>query len=198
MNRCAWGETNELYIKYHDEEWGVPVHDDRKHFEFLILEGAQAGLSWLTILRKRKNYQAAYHHFDPLLVSKYDHRKIKELLLDEGIVRNRRKIEASINNAKRFLEVKKEFGSFDHYLWRFVNHHPVVNRWKTLSEVPSRTALSDEISRDLKKRGFTFVGSTIIYAYLQAVGVVNDHIVSCFRYQEIISAGKRGTGATAE
>ncbi len=195
MNRCPWGETNELYIKYHDEEWGVPVHDDRKHFEFLILEGAQAGLSWLTILRKRKNYQTAYHHFDPLRVSKYDHRNIKELLEDEGIVRNRLKIEASINNAKRFLEVKKEFGSFDRYLWRFVNHHPVVNRWKSLSEVPSKTTLSDEISQDLTKRGFKFVGSTIIYSYLQAVGVVNDHMVSCFRYQEIISATKRGARA---
>ncbi len=192
MNRCSWGETNELYVKYHDEEWGVPVHDDRKHFEFLILEGAQAGLSWLTILRKRKNYQKAYHHFYPLLVSKYDHRNVKELLENEGIVRNRRKIEASINNAERFLEVKKEFGSFDRYLWRFVNHRPVVNRWKSISEVPSRTPLSDEISRDLTKRGFKFVGSTIIYSYLQAVGVVNDHIVSCFRYQEIISAMKQG------
>jgi DNA-3-methyladenine glycosylase I len=196
MDRCPWGETNELYIKYHDEEWGVPVHDDRKHFEFLILEGAQAGLSWLTILRKRKNYQKAYHHFDPLRVSKYDHRYIKELLENEGIVRNRRKIEASINNARRFLEVKEEFGSFDRYLWRFVNHHPVVNRWKSLSEVPSRTTLSDEISKDLTKRGFKFVGSTIVYSYLQAVGVVNDHIVSCFRYHEIISAMQRA-GATA-
>ena len=187
MTRCPWGETNDLYIKYHDEEWGVPVHDDRKHFEFLTLEAAQAGLSWLTILRKRENYKKAYSHFDPLRVSKYGDKDIDRLLQNEGIVRNLKKIEASVNNARKFMEIKKEFGSFDNYVWRFVDYKPMVNRWKDVKEIPSKTALSDQISEDLMKRGFRFIGSTIVYSYLQAVGIVNDHIVGCFRYPQIIS-----------
>ena len=187
MTRCPWGETNDLYIKYHDEEWGVPVHDDRKHFEFLTLEAAQAGLSWLTILRKRENYKKAYSHFDPLRVSKYGDKDIDRLLQNEGIVRNHKKIEASVNNARKFMEIKKEFGSFDNYVWRFVDYKPMVNRWKDVKEIPSKTALSDQISEDLMQRGFRFIGSTILYSYLQAVGIVNDHIVSCFRYPQIIS-----------
>lgn len=185
MQRCLWCGNDELYVKYHDEEWGVPVHDDRKHFEFLVLESAQAGLSWITILRKRENYRKAYDNFDPLKVSKYDEKKIEELLSNPGIIRNRRKIEASINNAKRFLEVQKEFKSFDNYIWQFVDYKPLVNSWNSVSEIPPKTELSDKISKDLVKRGFKFVGSTIIYSHLQAVGIVNDHIVSCFRYKEL-------------
>jgi DNA-3-methyladenine glycosylase I len=186
MERCPWPGTDEMYIKYHDEEWGVPVHDDQKHFEFLILEGAQAGLSWSTILKRRENYRKAYDNFDPAKVAKYDDAKIAELLANAGIIRNRKKIESSINNARLFLEVQKEFGSFDHYIWSFVNHKPVINSWKTLSEIPAKTDLSDRISKDLKKRNFSFVGSTIIYAHIQAIGLVNDHLVSCFRYRELI------------
>jgi len=165
---------------------GVPVHDDRKHFEFLVLEGAQAGLSWATILKRRENYRKAYDNFDPAKVANYDEAKVEELLANAGIIRNRKKIESSINNAKRFLEVQQEFGSFDKYIWRFVDYKPVINSWKTLSEIPANTELSDEISKDLKKRGFSFVGSTIIYAHIQAIGLVNDHIVSCFRYRQLI------------
>lgn len=187
MTRCPWGETNDLYITYHDEEWGVPVHDDSKHFEFLTLEAAQAGLSWLTILRKRENYRKAYNNFHPLRVSKYDDRDIARLLQNEGIVRNHKKIEASVSNAREFMKIKKEFGSFDSYIWRFVDYTPIVNRWRDVKAIPSKTALSDQISEDLIKRGFRFVGSTILYSYLQAVGIVNDHIVSCFRYPQIIS-----------
>jgi DNA-3-methyladenine glycosylase I len=183
--RCPWCEGADLYRRYHDEEWGVPVHDDRKHFEFLVLESAQAGLSWSTILKKRENYRKAYRGFDPKIVARFGARDIERLLQDAGIVRNRLKIESSINNAKRFLEIQGEFGSFDAYLWGFVGGSPVVNRWKTLSEIPPKTELSDRISRDLKSRGFRFVGSTIIYAHLQAVGVVNDHLVGCFRYGEL-------------
>jgi DNA-3-methyladenine glycosylase I len=186
MTRCPWCGDDELYIRYHDEEWGVPVHDDIKHFEFLVLESAQAGLSWITILRKRENYRIAYDNFRPLLVSKYDEKKIEELMNNPGIVRNRRKIEASINNARRFIELQKEFGSFDQYIWRFVDYKPVVNGWQDISEVPAKTRLSDEISKDLKNRGFSFVGSTIVYSHLQAVGIVNDHIASCFRYKELV------------
>jgi len=185
MERCPWPGKDELYIKYHDEEWGVPVHEDRKHFEFLVLEGAQAGLSWLTILRRRENYQKAYDNFDPAKVAKYDAAKIAELLANAGIIRNRKKIESSINNAKRFLEIQQEFGSFDSYIWNFVGNKPVVNSWKTLAEIPAKTELSDRISKDLKKRGFSFVGSTIIYAHIQAIGLVNDHLVSCFRYEQV-------------
>lgn len=185
MERCPWPGKDEMYIKYHDEEWGVPVHDDRKHFEFLVLEGAQAGLSWATILKRRENYRKAYDNFDPAKVAKYDETKVAELLANAGIIRNRKKIESSINNARLFLEVQKEFGSFDNYIWSFVDHKPVINSWKTLSELPAKTELSDRISKDLKKRGFSFVGSTIIYAHIQAIGLVNDHLVSCFRYREL-------------
>ena len=186
MERCPWPGKDEMYIKYHDEEWGVPVHDDRKHFEFLVLEGAQAGLSWSTILKRRENYRKAYDNFDPAKVAKYDEAKVEKLLADAGIIRNRKKIESSINNAKLFLEVQKEFGSFDKYIWSFVDHKPVVNAWKTLAEIPATTELSDRISKDLKKRGFSFVGSTIIYAHIQAIGLVNDHLVSCFRYRQLV------------
>jgi DNA-3-methyladenine glycosylase I len=186
--RCPWCEGADLYRQYHDEEWGVPVHDDRKHFEFLVLESAQAGLSWSTILNKRENYRKAYRGFDPQVVARFGDRDIERLLKDAGIVRNRLKIESSINNAKRFLEIQEEFGSFDAYLWGFVEGSPVVNRWNTLSQIPANTELSDRISKDLKARGFRFVGTTIIYAHLQAVGLVNDHLISCFRYGEL--AGK--------
>lgn len=186
MKRCDWCKENELYIKYHDEEWGVPLHDDIKQFEFLVLESAQAGLSWLTVLKKRENYRKAYDNFDPLKVSKYRDDKIDELVGNAGIIRNIKKIEASINNAGRFIGVQKEYGSFDKYIWRFVDYKPVINTWKDISEIPAKTGLSDEISGDLKKRGFKFIGSTIIYAHLQAVGIVNDHLVSCFRYQQLI------------
>lgn len=185
VNRCSWCEGNELYLKYHDKEWGVPVHDDKKHFEFLTLESAQAGLSWLTILKKRENYGKAFDEFDPVKVSRYDEKKLEELLNDSGIIRNRRKIEASINNATKFLEIQDEFGSFDKYIWEFTDFKPKINSWKKISQIPATTKLSDEISLDLKKRGFKFVGSTIIYAHIQAIGIVNDHIVSCFRYNEL-------------
>ena len=190
MNRCPWCGNDELYVKYHDEEWGAPVHDDVTHFEFLVLESAQAGLSWLTVLRKRENYRNAYDHFDPFTVAGYDARKIEDLIQDKGIIRNRRKIEASVNNARRFLEIQKEFGSFDAYLWRFVDNTPLVNSWKNVSEIPAKSPVSDEIASDLKKRGFQFVGSTIIYSHMQAVGLVNDHIVSCFRYRELMCKKK--------
>jgi len=183
--RCPWCEGADLYRRYHDEEWGVPVHDDRMHFEFLVLESAQAGLSWSTILKKRENYRKAYRGFDPGVVARFGARDIQRLLKDAGIVRNRLKIESSINNAKRFLEVQGQFGSFDAYLWGFVGGSPVVNRRRNLSEIPAKTDLSDRISTDLKARGFRFIGSTIIYAHLQAVGVVNDHLISCFRYAEL-------------
>jgi DNA-3-methyladenine glycosylase I len=182
--RCDWAR-HDLAIVYHDGEWGVPQHDDRVLFEFLILEGAQAGLSWDTILRKRENYRAAFDHFDPKKISRYDQRKIKALMGNEGIVRNRLKILSAVTNAKAFLELQKEFGSFDHYVWRFVGGKPKVNARTSLGQIPSRTAESDAMSKDLKKRGFTFVGSTICYAFMQAVGMVNDHIVTCFRYREV-------------
>jgi DNA-3-methyladenine glycosylase I len=185
MNRCPWCGNDELYIKYHDEEWGVPVHEDRKHFEFLVLESAQAGLNWLTILRKRENYRVAYDNFDPTKVSQYDEKKIAELMNNAGIIRNRRKIEASINNAKCFLKIQDEFGSFDNYIWDFVDNRPVVNHWHNISEVPATSELSDKVSKDLKKRGYKFLGSTIIYAHLQATGVINDHLTTCFRHSEV-------------
>jgi DNA-3-methyladenine glycosylase I len=172
-----------LSIPYHDEEWGVPVHDDRTLFEFLILEGAQAGLSWSTILNKRENYRKAFERFDPRLVAKYDRRRIQQLLRNEGIVRNKLKIASSVENAKSFLRVQEEFGSFDRYIWQFVSGKPIVNKRKSLRQVPARTAESDEMSKDLKRRGFNFVGSTICYAFMQAVGMVNDHCVDCFRYK---------------
>lgn len=176
---------NDLYRRYHDTEWGVPVHDDRTQFEFLILEGAQAGLSWSTILNKREGYRAAYDNFDPARVAAYDERKVAQLLANPGIVRNRLKIAASITNAQHFLEVQQEFGSFDSYIWDFVGGQPIVNRFRDLSEIPATSPESDTLSRDLKRRGFKFVGSTIIYAHMQAVGMVNDHLVSCFRHAEL-------------
>jgi DNA-3-methyladenine glycosylase I len=172
-------------VAYHDEEWGVPVHDDRVLFEFLILEGAQAGLSWSTILNKRKNYRKAFDHFDPAQVACYDARKVAELLANPGIVRNRQKIAAAIQNARAFLEIQREFGSFDAYVWQFVGGKPKHNAWKTLKEIPAHTAESDIMSKDLKNRGFSFVGSTICYAHMQATGMVNDHLTTCFRYREL-------------
>jgi DNA-3-methyladenine glycosylase I len=185
LKRCNWVPDDPLYQKYHDEEWGVPVHDDRTLFEFLILEGAQAGLSWATILKKRDNYRAVFDRFDAKKIARYDDQKIQELLANPGIVRNRLKVQAAIQNARTFLEVQKEFDSFDAYIWQFVGGKPIVNRWKTLKELPAHTAESDAMSKDLKKRGFKFVGSTICYAFMQAVGMVNDHIVDCFRYRQV-------------
>ncbi|GLC28898.1 DNA-3-methyladenine glycosylase I [Clostridium omnivorum] len=185
MNRCPWCGNDELYIKYHDEEWGTPSHDEKRHFEFLVLESAQAGLSWITILRKRENYRSAYDGFDPIKIAAYNEDKINKLLQNQGIIRNRRKIEASINNAKMFLKVQQEFGSFDSYIWNFVNGTPIVNSWYNIKDVPATTELSDIISKDLKKRGFKFLGSTIIYSYLQAIGIINDHLIDCFRYIEM-------------
>ena len=183
--RCPWCGTDPLYIKYHDTEWGKPVHDDRKLFEMLILEGAQAGLSWLTILRKRENYRHAFDGFNAEKIARYDARKVRILLADEGIVRNRLKIESTITNAKAFLAVRKEFGSFDRYIWQFVGGRPIVNKRRSLKEVPPRTRESDEMSADLRKRNFRFVGSTICYAFMQATGMVNDHITRCFRHEEL-------------
>lgn len=181
MKRCAWvNPKNELYIKYHDEEWGRPVHDDGLLFEMLILEGAQAGLSWETVLNKRAHYKKVFDNFDVQKVSKYDEAKVQELLADPGIIRNKLKVRSTIQNAKVFLEIQNEFGSFDTYLWAFVNNTPIKNHFKTIQDLPAKTELSDKISKDLKKRGMNFVGSTIIYAYLQAVGVVNDHTVDCY------------------
>ncbi|HVP20187.1 MAG TPA: DNA-3-methyladenine glycosylase I [Spirochaetia bacterium] len=191
--RCGWAAGTEILTLYHDEEWGVPVHDDARHFEFLILEGAQAGLSWLTVLRKRDAYRQAYRGFDPQRVARFAKRDIERLVGNPGIVRNRAKIESSITNARRFLDIQEEFGSFDAYLWRWVDGKPVLNRWRAISEVPPRSELSDTLSRDLKARGFSFVGSTIVYAHLQAVGVVNDHLAGCFRWREL--AGTRARGA---
>ncbi len=183
--RCPWSMGHELHIPYHDTEWGMPVHDETRHFEFLVLESAQAGLSWLTILKKRDAYRAAYRGFDPQRVARFGARDEARLLADAGIVRNRAKVASSINNARRFLEVQKEFGSFDAFLWKWTGAKPLVNHWKSQSEIPARTELSDAISKDLKARGFSFVGSTIIYSHLQAVGVVNDHLVTCFRWKEV-------------
>jgi DNA-3-methyladenine glycosylase I len=181
--RCSWAK-GENYIRYHDEEWGVPVHDDPKLFEFLILEGAQAGLSWSTILNKRDNYRRAFHNFDPVRVARYDSRKVNTLLSDPGIVRNRLKITSAVQNAKAFLRVQQEFGSFDRYIWQLVGGKTKVNPWK-LRKVPATSAESDAMSKDLKRRGFNFVGSTICYAFMQAVGLVNDHAPDCFRYREL-------------
>ena len=182
--RCAWAR-NDLSIAYHDREWGVPLHDGRALFEFLILEGAQAGLSWDTILKKRERYRRVFDNFDPKKVARYNRRKVQALLRDDGIVRNRLKILSAVQNAKALLAVQKEFGSFDRYIWQFVGGKPRVNAWKSAKGVPARTAESDAMSKDLKKRGFTFVGSTICYAFMQATGMVNDHWVECFRYQEV-------------
>jgi DNA-3-methyladenine glycosylase I len=182
--RCDWAR-NQLAIRYHDEEWGVPQHDDRNLFEFLILEGAQAGLSWDTILGKRENYRTAFSNFDPKLVAAYDRRRIVGLLKNDGIVRNRLKIASAVANARAFLKIQDEYGSFDRYVWEFVGGNPRANSWKSLKMVPARTPESDALSKDLQKRGFTFVGSTICYAFMQAVGMVNDHVVDCFRYAQL-------------
>jgi DNA-3-methyladenine glycosylase I len=185
MKRCDWAQKSDLEIDYHDKEWGVPVHDDRLLFEFLVLEGAQAGLSWITILRKREAYRAAFAGFDPERVARFDAAKVAELLANPGIVRNRLKVESAIGNARAFLRVQEEFGSFDTYIWRFVDGRPIQNAWKHITEVPAHTTVSDVMSRDLKKRGFRFVGSTICYAHMQATGMVNDHLVDCFRHREL-------------
>lgn len=183
--RCEWAQNNIYEQKYHDEEWGVPVHDDRLLFEFLILEGAQAGLSWYTILKKRDAYRVAYQNFDPEIVSKFDDQKKEALLQNASIVRNKLKINASVTNAIAFLKIVEEYGSFDHYIWGFVNYKPIINHWKSKSEVPAKTELSDKISKDLKKRGFKFVGSTICYAFMQAIGMVNDHTTDCFKRMDL-------------
>jgi len=186
--RCEWVEGQfEQYTKYHDEEWGVPVHDDQKHFEFLILEGAQAGLSWSTILKRRDGYRKAFADFNVEEVVKYDDDKIASLLTDEGIIRNKLKVNAAVTNARHFIDLQNEFGSFDKYLWSFVGDSPIVGEWKKMSEVPATTNESDKLSKDLKKRGFKFVGSTIIYAHMQACGLVNDHTTDCFRYKEVLA-----------
>lgn len=184
ITRCGWA-TNDLSIAYHDAEWGVPLHDDRRLFEFLTLEGAQAGLSWDTILRKRENYRQAFDDFDAERIAGYDERKLNELLQNEGIIRNRLKIASAVSNAKSYLKIKDEFASFDSYIWSFVGGEPVINAWKDLSEVPAQTFVSDAMSKDLKRRGFKFVGSTIMYAFMQACGLVNDQLTSCFRYGEV-------------
>jgi DNA-3-methyladenine glycosylase I len=183
--RCGWSTSDPLYLEYHDNEWGVPIHDDRRLFEMLILEGAQAGLSWITILKKRENYRKAFNRFDASKIARYDARKKRELLQNEGIVRNRLKIDATIGNARAFLAVQKEFGSFDAYIWQFVGGKPRQNRWKSLKEIPPKTTESDAMSKDLKKRGFRFVGSTICYAFMQATGMFNDQITPCYRYRKL-------------
>jgi DNA-3-methyladenine glycosylase I len=188
--RCGWAGTDPTYVGYHDTEWGVPVHDDRRLFEFLVLEGAQAGLSWITILRKRDAYREAFDEFDAEKVARYDARRVAKLLKNEGIVRNRLKVESAVKNARAFLEVQEEFGSFDKYQWGFVDGKPLVNRFASMKQIPPRTPLSDKLSKDLKQRGFSFVGSTIIYAHMQAVGMVNDHVLACFRQREV-AARKR-------
>ena len=188
ITRCAWPGTNPLMVAYHDTEWGTPLHDDHKLFEFLILEGMQAGLSWSTVLNKRENFRAAFDAFDPSTIARYDAEKVAQLLANPGIIRNRLKVAAAITNAKAFLAVQAEFGSFDSYIWRFVSGQPKINAWRSLKEIPAKTAESDALSKDLLKRGFKFVGSTICYAHMQATGMVNDHTVDCFRYRELTSS----------
>ena len=183
--RCKWAGSDPLYLDYHDKEWGVPVHDDRRLFEMLILEGAQAGLSWITILKKREAYRQAFDNFDPHKVSNYSEARLRQLLKNAGIIRNRLKIQAAVQNAKAFLRVADEFGSFDRYIWQFVGHRSIQNHWKRQQDIPARTAESDVMTKDLKKRGFKFVGSTICYAFMQAVGMVNDHVIDCFRHSQI-------------
>ena len=185
IKRCNWSVSDPIYIKYHDKEWGVPVHNDRKLFEMIVLDGAQAGLSWLTILKKRENYRKAFDNFNVKKVAKYDKRKVAQLLKNDGIVRNKLKVESAVTNAKAFLKVKEEFGTFDKYIWKFVNGKTKVNSWKELKQIPATSPESDEMSKDLKSRGFKFVGSTICYAFMQAAGIVNDHTVDCFRYKEL-------------
>jgi len=189
--RCQWvgdwSDVDDIMVRYHDEEWGIPRRDDRRLFEDLVLDGAQAGLSWLTILRKRENYRAAFDNFDPAKVAQYDDARIEELLQNPGIIRNRQKINSAIKNARAFLKIQEEFGSFDAYIWGFVDGRPIQNAWQTISDLPAKTELSETISKDLKKRGFSFVGPTIVYAFMQAVGLVNDHTIDCFRYHEIVA-----------
>lgn len=183
--RCPWAGSDPLYLAYHDTQWGIPLHDDRGLFEFLILEGAQAGLSWITILKKRENYRAAFEGFDPEKVARYNAARIRKLLVNEGIIRNRLKITAAVDNARAFLNVQQAFGSFDAYIWQFVDGTPVRNQWKSMKQVPAQTDTSKRMSKELKKRGFKFVGPVICYAFMQAVGMVNDHLVDCFRHSEI-------------
>ena len=183
--RCEWPRDDELMLRYHDVEWGAPVHDDRKHFEFLVLDAFQAGLSWSIVLKKRENFRRAFDDFDPLKISRYTKKKIERLLKNEGIIRNRLKIEATVSNARAFLDIRREFGSFDKYIWQFVNGDPIANRPKTLKEIPPSSAESDSMSKELKSRGFRFVGTTICYSFMQAAGMVNDHLVTCFRYMEV-------------
>ena len=185
VEKCSWCIGSDIYENYHDQQWGVPVHDDTVLLEFLTLEGAQAGLSWITILKKREGYQQAFANFDYIAIAEFNEEKVEKLMQFEGIIRNRLKIKSTITNARNFMEVQKEFGSFSKYLWSFVNHQPIQNHFKTHSDIPAKTELSDIISKDLKKRGFKFVGSTIIYAYMQAIGMVNDHVQTCFRYEEL-------------
>jgi DNA-3-methyladenine glycosylase I len=191
-SRCGWAKpANPLYVKYHDEEWGVPVHDDRTLFEMIVLDGAQAGLSWETILNKRAAYRRAFDRFDPKKVARYDARKLRSLLADPGIVRNRLKIKSAVGNARAFLDVQDEFGTFDEYIWTFIGGHPRANAWRALADLPARTAESDAMSADLRRRGFRFVGSTICYAFMQAAGMVNDHLVTCFRYPTVAGMARR-------
>ena len=184
-NRCSWAGSDPLYTAYHDTEWGMPIHDDRKWFEFLLLEGAQAGLSWITILRKRDHYRKSFDNFIPKKIASYGDERVKALMANPGIIRNRLKIEAAIVNASAFIEIQQEFGSFDDYIWRFVDGRPLKNRWKSVSEIPAKTRLSEAMSKELKARGFKFVGPTICYAFMQATGLVNDHVIGCFRYKEV-------------
>lgn len=183
--RCSWSGNDPLYMSYHDEEWGVPVYDDEKLFEFLILETFQAGLSWITVLRKRENFRKAFDNFNYQKIARYGDNKFDELINDPGIIRNKLKIKATISNALSFIEIQREFGSFSKYIWGFVDHKPINNKWKSLNEIPATTELSDKLSKDLKKRGFKFVGPTVIYAHMQATGMVNDHVIDCFRYEEV-------------
>jgi DNA-3-methyladenine glycosylase I len=200
VDRCSWCGTDPLYVRYHDTEWGVPSHDDRHLFEMLVLEGAQAGLSWITILRKRESYREAFATFDATKVSRFTPARVERLLTNEGIVRNRLKVEGAVKSARAFLAVQKEFGTFDRYIWQFVGGKPIVNKFASMREVPPKTAISDAMSQDLKKRGFTFVGSTICYAFMQATGMVNDHMVGCFRYDAVRRSrtqSRRKDGRTA-
>ncbi len=189
--RCGWSQGSELMINYHDTEWGLPLHNDRKLFEFLVLDCFQAGLSWEIVLKKRESFRSAFDDFNPELISKYSRRKIQSLLKDPGIIRNRLKVESAVSNAAIFLKLQEEFGSFDTYIWRFTEGKTIVNSWKRLSEIPANTPVSDTMSRELKKRGFRFAGSTICYAFMQAAGMVNDHVVGCFRYRELIESGSQ-------
>jgi DNA-3-methyladenine glycosylase I len=190
MKRCDWAGSDPIYHRYHDKEWGVPVHSDKKLFEFIILEGAQAGLSWITVLKKRKAYREAFDNFDYEKIAKYNERKVQQLLNNAGIIRNQLKIRSAIRNALAFIEIRKEFGAFNKYIWQFVGNKPIQNRWKSMKELPATSAVSDALSKDLKLRGFNFVGSTIIYAHMQATGMVNDHTIDCFRYKQVKALAK--------